>query len=206
MDLRGCRPQKSGIATITGLSVEARSFDFNPTPFVTVPYSANVDPMNGIFATWRRNFGVTNPARLGLVIVLSSSPRATDIVDPANVVGVDSCYDYMTFPTPGSFLVFAFKGINVSVKAYAIQSAMLPPFNDHMKTWQVFGSNDAQTWVLLDEQKDTVELNGPGRRKAYPVANHSPFKLIKLVQNERNHRGNWNLCLLRFELFGNVTA
>jgi hypothetical protein len=75
-----------------------------------------------------------------------------------------------------------------------------------MKTWQVFGSNDGQTWILLDEQKDTVELNGPGYRKAYAVANHTPFKLIKLVQNAQNHRGNWNLCILRFELFGKVIA
>jgi hypothetical protein len=205
-DWKGSRPHKSGIATITGLSVVARSFEFNPTVLVTVPYSANVDPMKGIFAAWRREFGVTNPAREGLVIVRASCPRAALFAEENDVVGVDNMFDYMTYPVPGSALLFGFKGLNISVQGYGIQSAALPAFNDHMKTWQVFGSNDAQTWILLDEQKDTVELNGPCYRKTYAVANHTPFKLIKLVQNAKNHRGNWNLCLLRFELFGTVTA
>jgi hypothetical protein len=198
------RPVDAGVVSVTGTEVTPKSVSIRPNLFISMPYEVGKSRLNGIFWAWRRDYQVDTPTRLQVMRIQSNSPER-DFLPPDCILSGEPNFGYMTAPVQGSCLFFIFQQVRVGLEAYTIQSARLNPGNDHMKTWKLLGTNDGTNWVLLDEQTDVDELNGPGFTETFPVANHEPFVAFQLLQHERNHRGNWNLCLEHFEIFGTVT-
>ena len=199
----GPRPVKSGVAIITGKDLEMKAYDLNTVVPITVHAEGDSPGLNGIFAKIRKDYDVTSPEVIGIVNVMAF-PVAMDIVPVGSVV--TNTYDiaYMSFPIPGqASIIFNFR-VPITVEAYTIESAGLCKDNDHMKTWKLMGSNDGSSWEVVDEQKDVDELNEFFARKTFKVKNVGRFKLLRLWQHEKNHRGNWNICLQHIDFFGTL--
>ena len=199
----GPRPVKSGIAIITGKELEMKAYDMNTVVPITVHAEGDSPGLNGIFAKLRKDFDVFSPEVLSIVKVVPY-PAVMDIVPVGSVV--TNTYDvaYMSFPIPGqASIIFCFP-CPLLVEAYTIESAALCKNNDHMKTWKLMGSNDGESWEVIDEQKDVDELNGPLATKTFRVKNGGRFQILKLWQHEKNHRGNWNICLQHIDFFGTL--
>lgn len=201
--LIGARPLKSGIAKITGKEIEMEAFDLNTVIPITVHADGDSPGLNGLFAKIRQDYDVRSAHEMGLFRVVSSS-EDQDIVPVTSVVSSGNGIAFMTFPQPGnSHIAFVFMTA-LTIEAYTIQSALLPRGNDHMKTWKLMGSNDGRTFSVIDERHDVEELNGPLATKTFRVQNPGTYKLIMLLQHERNHRGNWNLCVNHVDFFGTI--
>jgi hypothetical protein len=175
-----------------------------PTRKVTVHHGGVHVGLRGIISQLRREFS-KDPVALGIVRVIPH-PCEDGIVPAEYVVGTENTFGYMSAPVEGSGIIVVFPGLQVTVEAYTIESARLNPGNDHMKTWRLLGSNDGNEWTVIDEQTNTTELNGPLQRGTYHVAEPHHWKVIMLKQHERNHRGNWNICLNHFEIFGSLSS
>ncbi|KAH0787159.1 putative serine/threonine protein phosphatase type 5 [Histomonas meleagridis] len=199
----GTRVHKSGVAVITGDGVTPNSYDLNPRFPITVHAETDSPGLTGIFYKLRHDFDIENPMDLNLFYVKSSSP-IEDIPPVETVVSSTYSFGFMTYPTPGnSHIAFIFKGL-ITVEAYTIESAPLNKGNDHMKTWKLLGTNDGKTLEVIDERSNVNELNGPLATATFKVKDPKPYKMLILLQHEKNHRGNWNLCLNHIDFFGTL--
>ena len=75
-----------------------------------------------------------------------------------------------------------------------------------MKSWKLEGSNDGNYWIVIDVQNNVEELNGPMCNQVFGIKDNARefFRFIRILQHKKNHRGNWNLCLGHFDLFGTI--
>ena len=75
-----------------------------------------------------------------------------------------------------------------------------------MKSWKLLGSDDLENWSVIDERENVDELNGPLCHKVFDVQEDKRkfFRFVQILQHEKNHRGNWNLCLNHFDFFGKI--
>jgi hypothetical protein len=194
-----------GVATITGTEIAARALRLAPVVKVEVHHDDRSGHLAGLFARLYREFGC-NPAQIGIVRVQPVPSRGSEIVPPSTLLDGSCPWGFMSAPAPGAGVAVALPGFVVTVEAYTIESAALNPGNDHMKTWQLLASNPGEDWTVLDERKDTTELNGPLHWNTYKVAEPRPYRVLLLKQTERNHRGNWNICLNRLEFFGKIST
>lgn len=199
------RNSTGGVATITGTDISARILPLAPVVKSEVHHGGPHKHLNGLFARLRREFG-RNPADIGVIRVITVPDADRDFCPVTTLLGKDITFGFMSLPIPEVGVAVIAPGLCITVEAYTIESAALQPGNDHMKTWQFLGSDDGENWTLVDERKDTIELNGPLHWHTYTVAEPRPYRAYLLKQNEPNHRGNWNICLNRLEFFGKITS
>ncbi|KAK8834085.1 hypothetical protein M9Y10_038536 [Tritrichomonas musculus] len=193
---------KLGYAVITGEEVETKlqQFDFFP---LVVHYNESNPYYEGLFFHMRKYTDV-NPARAGFVRIKAISE---DFVPVSETIDTSIyMYSYMSVPAPGSWIIVDFGSRKVDIEHYMIESAPLNKNNDHMKTWKIEGSDDLQNWSLIDLRENVDELNGPLCHMVFKVDENKrkPFRFIKILQHEKNHRGNWNLCLGHFDFYGTI--
>ncbi|EAY06192.1 hypothetical protein TVAG_099030 [Trichomonas vaginalis G3] len=75
----------------------------------------------------------------------------------------------------------------------------------HINNWSVSGSNNGETWTLIDKQVSNDCLNGPGKSAYFHLQQPTqPFKYIKFNQDRANPLGYFALSISRFEIFGSL--
>lgn len=196
------KANKSGYIEIIDKDIKTLVFDFDLFP-LEVHYDENKYYFQGVFYTMRKYLN-ENPAKNGTIGIFAISE---DFVPVSSTID-SSIYeiDYMSVPTPGSWILVDFKDRKMRVENYSIESARLNENNDHMKSWKIEGSNDGKYWIVLDIQNNVNELNGPMHNQVFGIKENARefFRYIRILQHKKNHRGNWNLCLGHFDLFGTV--
>ena len=103
-----------------------------------------------------------------------------------------------------SFVIIIFNWETVSLTGYSIQTHNQPG-KGHMNYWTLSGSNNAETWTVLDKVANNSSLNGAGKAHYFPLKEQSqPFKMFKLSQDRANPLGYFSLNLARIEFFGTL--
>lgn len=76
----------------------------------------------------------------------------------------------------------------------------------HARSWVIEGSNDNSNWEKIDEQQNCPYLNGSYLSHSFPIQNENQkeFKFIQMKLTGPNWRNDNYLCIIRFELFGNL--
>jgi hypothetical protein len=104
---------------------------------------------------------------------------------------------------PNSWIQFDFKDRLISLANYTIKSD--GDSADRLLRWTLAGSNDAKSWVNLDE-RDTQDLNGRYLVKSYPCLPQQTapafFRFIQLTQTGLNSTARHHLQLSNLEFFG----
>lgn len=196
------KENKNGYVVITDSNVEPLVFNFDLFP-LEVHYDESKCYFQGVFYTLRK-YTNQSPAMNGIVKVYAISE---DFVPVSSTIDTSIySFDYMSVPTPGSWIMVDFKDRKIKVENYSIESARLNKNNDHMKSWKLEGSNDGNYWIVIDVQNNVEELNGPMCNQVFGIKDNARefFRFIRILQHKKNHRGNWNLCLGHFDLFGTI--
>jgi hypothetical protein len=159
----------------------------------------------GVFERLRRRYG-GNPHELGIVQigVPVGGLMAQDLVE----YGERLNSHWKNSSRAGqNWITFDFKGRRLKLSAYTIRGCYCTDFRCRPKSWNLYGSDDANTWIRLDHQEFG---KGSGMDRVYAmttcqVTNEAAFRYIKWEQIE-----NWDMTLFHIvhisaiEFFGTV--
>ena len=125
---------------------------------------------------------------------------------PKNVVLFENqSKRFISANEPNSWLCFDFKDHQVILTEYTIKTSCLFEKNmRHPRSWVIEGSNDNNSWEILDEQKDCSEINGKSITHTFSVNNQElkKFKMIRLRATGPNWDGSNYLLIESFEIYG----
>ena len=74
----------------------------------------------------------------------------------------------------------------------------------HPKSWVIEGSNDENSWEIIDEQMNNHTLNYPKIVHTFAFQNleSKKFRYLRMRQTDVNWGNNKRLCINAIELFG----
>jgi hypothetical protein len=87
---------------------------------------------------------------------------------------------------------------------YTIRSHNDPENREHLKTWIVETSADGTIWRQIDSKTNNSELNGFRNTRSFAVSASEPCRFIRLVNKDRNHKGDFRLQVEAWEIFGTL--
>jgi hypothetical protein len=156
-------------------------------------------PLDGILASLTRQFG-GNVHTKEIVEIKASSTQYHQCQQVADYAWTSYWHSRNMI---NSWIQFDFKDRRISVAHYSIKSD--GEGNSHLAKWSLAGSEDAESWTVLDE-RDTQDLDGSYVVKTYECQSHrsSCFRFIRLTQTRLNSSKNQHLMLANVEFFGGV--
>jgi hypothetical protein len=122
-----------------------------------------------------------------------------------NVVDLDSTAFYKSKDKRGQWLKWDFHNRRVKPKAYTICTANC---SIYLKSWQIVGSNDDETWVSLDTRTDIGSLRRTGVVETFgiqkPTSKYWRYIRLTLLGQTHPPSPSWTIALQAFEIFGTL--
>ncbi|EAX98564.1 F5/8 type C domain containing protein [Trichomonas vaginalis G3] len=137
------------------------------------------------------------------IVDVSSSSQFIHF-SPENLVNYDSKNMFQSLNEEGSWVQFDFKNLQIDVSGYTIVTKEGNQNDHHLKSWVLEASNDGNTWTILDEEKNNVDLNGPSHKKTFEVRNHGSYSKFRIRMTSVAHSGYWAFAASAIEFFGNL--
>lgn len=131
-----------------------------------------------------------------------------------NLVAFESmgtnCYSAFS-NSPGGYYIFDFLHRKVRVQEYLMHSRYGSPSNSGAKdrrqprSWKLMGSNDKETWKLIDNRDDDYSINDNDASSLFKCQNEiNSFKFIKLENTGKCHGEGHFFDLAALEFFGDL--
>ena len=126
---------------------------------------------------------------------------------PKNSIDYSNDKMFQSLNEEDSWIKFDFRRLNASINisGYSIISKDGKTDDHHLKSWNIEGSNDGETWDLIDQRRDVVDLNGPLHKRTFSVEKRNDYKILRLRITGVAHSGYWVLALSAIEFFGKFT-
>ena len=92
--------------------------------------------------------------------------------------------------------------------ALKVLKTLLP--NHFPRSWQLDGSNDNETWIMIDNQPNTNQLNGANKKYTFQVSNPGKYRYFRFTNTDSVWKINdlnipeYFFCLAKVEFFGNL--
>lgn len=160
------------------------------------------NPLKGIFHSLYIINDI-NPAETEFLSINTPSNKDTDF-KTSNLLEydddkIDDCYYHKILPPPkdkadnniklnkeenNNWIEFDFNEcFKVSLFAYTIRTNSFGETFSHPKHFMIQGSNGNETWELIDEKKNAIELNGARKMHTYFLEDLSrPYQKIRFLQ------------------------
>lgn len=130
----------------------------------------------------------------------SRSPKV--VVQKGGTGGFLGCY-FNSKNMSNSWICFNFKQHKVIPKAYSIRTIRGHPNTFYPKSWVIEGSNDNNSWEIIDERNDCSGLNGEHVAHTLTIDKKSKdYQYIRMKLTGPNWNGSNHLGMESFELFG----
>jgi hypothetical protein len=123
---------------------------------------------------------------------------------PQNAILANDYFSFISEPFPEQWFAIDFKAMRVEPTAYAIRSRhQVDPCCP--RSWQILGSDDGETWEILDEQYHLDVMTHCNQSAYFEVATVVKCRFIKMKQLGLNGNALNNLAFSSFEVFGRLT-
>lgn len=161
------------------------------------------DNFDGIFSRlWHEAGG--NPISKGLVSIEETTNRTPHrvsfLIDPEARKRTD-WYCGTEDDKNGSFII-DFKDKKVHLSGYSLMSGS-PLWIDFMNAWKIEGSDDKESWKVIDSQK-TRDLQSFMAEKYYDCKPSRPFRFFRIMMTEKTTRDFYFMGLHAIEFFGTL--
>ena len=146
-------------------------------------------------------------------ISTSSSSR---LIDNYNWGGSDQIldveigyeHDFASANEPYPNVSIYFLRNRVNIQSYTIQSRFEEI--DKLCAWNIYGSNNNNSWYFIDERGPINDLLNDGSYKNYNVMKSGIYRYFRITSTSKsiskynNERSNWYMIISRFEIFGEL--
>lgn len=170
-----------------------------------VSYEGN--NFEGIFSRlWEETGG--NPVTNGTVSIEETTGRSQSkvsfLVDPEKRKQSD--WFCTTDNVGGSSFIFDFKDKRVSLSGYSLKAHPKTWSDRHfIKSWKIEGSNNKETWSLVDEQRNSKVLLANSAEGHWSFQQSPPFRFFRIMLTDRTSSGSNFFALHAVEFFGNIS-
>ena len=130
--------------------------------------------------------------------------------DPFEIVKYEDSSTSSYFVTKNeknSWICIEFKNHSVIPSGYIIRSYNSTNHH-HLKTWILEGSNDNNSWQILDSQRDNGFLNGASNVHLFPITNNetqkNSYKYLRIKQTGQDWHGCNYLLFNSIEFYGQI--
>lgn len=89
-----------------------------------------------------------------------------------------------------------------TIRHYSIKTFHGKEKRAHMKSWVLEASDNGSDWIIIDQRKDTNDLNGTYKWAVFSASPQKSFAMYRIRLTDKNHRGDHELLLARLEFFG----
>lgn len=107
----------------------------------------------------------------------------------------------------GGYIILDFKTKRVSLTKYyfAVPSRNNGNYVGRPKSWRIEGSNDKNSWDLIDRRVNDTSLNDWGRSNEFlcKMNKNVFYKFIRIIE-EISHHNNHNFILAEIEFYGSI--
>ena len=138
----------------------------------------------------------------------STRTSSYEYYNPQNVAKFkDKTRHFESQNTPNSWICFDFKDHEVIPMNYTIRTVAGWGINHvHPKNWVIEGSEDNNSWLILDNQSNNSQLNGPDVVHTFKIKNYDSkkFRFIRMRQTGVNWRNDHYLAFDSFEIYGKI--
>ncbi len=76
----------------------------------------------------------------------------------------------------------------------------------YLRNWQLQGSNDGNTWAVLDDQVNNSTLNTPSQWLSLPVTSSVQYSKFRIFETGINSSNAYYVCLGEVELYGVLSS
>lgn len=181
--------------------------DDNAPKRYQIPVSYKNDNFQGILSLlWKEADG--NPVTKQVIDIEDttncSQSKVLYLVDPEKR-DKENWYCPATSNTENGSFIFDFKEKRVSLSGYSLKAHSHAWYQvGFIKSWKIEGSNDKETWTIIDEQKsDTLQ--------SYMAVGHwsceksDPFRYIRIMMTGPNTNKDFYMSLQAIEFFGSIS-
>lgn len=130
-------------------------------------------------------------------------PSDTEGSDPYNLFDDNPLSGWHTGNIEDASIIFDFGEENMfSPSGYILKSAPWGWSQRFPQSWILEGSIDRVKWFTLDEQNNSLSLNGFSLTAYYPVVSNNSFRFFQLKRTGPNLLGDNKFELAQVEFFG----
>jgi hypothetical protein len=121
-----------------------------------------------------------------------------------NVVDLADESSFVSKSEPSQWICWDFLNRRIVPTSYTIRTYGTRAGGTHLQSWVVLGSVDGAHWTELDRQEKNRNLNRPNAIHSFVLPTPIESRCIRIMQTDKNHRGDDVLALSAFELFGTI--
>lgn len=128
--------------------------------------------------------------------------------DPFELLKYDDSSTSSFFQTSSEqdpWICFEFKKHKVMPTGYIIRSYNSSNHN-HLKSWKIEGSNDQESWEILDSQTDNEILNGPNVIHLFHVSQNKgkSYKYVRIMETGPSWYGHDSMIINSIDFYGKI--
>jgi hypothetical protein len=147
---------------------------------------------------------ICSPPDPGLLRSLSAQVLVTSSAmltarDPTSIIEEAPDHHWYTESHGNAWVMVEFTELYIQPTDYGIWSHIGA---STLRNWDLHGSNDTVSWVVLATHRDDESLRTPGSSAIWPVNTNGFFKYFRLIQTGNNWSGNRWMYLLKIEIWG----
>ena len=165
-------------------------------------------PLQGIIAFLTRQYDGTlrNVHDQGIVNITASSVlNNKPCFHPKNAADFETEWQFYSENQANSWICYDFKERRVSPTSYSVRSNTQSRAGDHLRSWVVEVSNDAESWIEIDRQEDNPTLQASLALKNFKISTvpNGAFRFFRLRNIGTTNSGGYRyLIITGLEIFG----
>lgn len=160
------------------------------------------NPFNGIFTQFQKDGSIANKIKITANSIRSGSPEDVILYN-------DKSKFFQSNGNKNSWICFDFLENKIEPNYYSIKTKSNSSENEeHPKSWVIEGSDNNSDWEIIDEQKNCSYFHGGDLVHSFEISNKKKdkkFQYIRMRQTDTNWRGDDDLMIGWFEIFGKLS-
>ena len=138
------------------------------------------------------------------ILTYSSTPPERNETNVENAFNYQNKNAYLETRHNDHFFKFGFNNLSITLTAYKITSSYHTVNASHLRSWDLYGSNDDLNWHLVHRVEYDNKLNGKFNTAVYQVRENTEVFKFFLLKNVTTYYLTNKIMLADFDVYDTV--